>query len=217
MVQPVKGDCGVRWARSISETKELAALRAEHKADAARIAVLHGELSAKPAEGADIAGAADWPQGPACKRLHLLSAAERERDVREAWCASGVSDRACEPLGHGGARGLRASSSVNPAASRAPQSAAQPADVDFKSSLLHVTGGVASASALAEALAESPPNVSDFLSRANMTDVPHLLIPTMAVFRALSSERRAALRDGRTPNLFLRPHRRGLPPCVDAG
>ena len=35
-----------------------------------------------------------------------------------------------------------------------------------------------------------------------MVDVPHLLIPTMAVFRALASERRAAIRDKRTPMLF---------------
>ena len=89
-----------------------------------------------------------------------------------------------------------------PTAMNAPQSVAQPADEALKSSLLHITGGVASASALAEALVESPPNVSDLLSNADMADVPHLLIPTMAVFRALSSERRAALRDGRTPMLF---------------
>ena len=144
-------------AQEYLQTKELAALRAEHEADVARLAVLQGKLSAKPAEGADIAGAADWSRGPACKRLRLRSAAERERDVREAWCASGVSDSACELLGHGDARGLRASSSVNPAASRAPQSAAHPADEALRSSLLHITGGVASASALAEALAEVAP------------------------------------------------------------
>ena len=89
-VAPPHGvECEVDPPQDAARFQLLAALRAARKAAVARLVVLHTERLAKRAEGADIARATGESQFFTFKRPRWRSAAEREREVKDAWFASG--------------------------------------------------------------------------------------------------------------------------------
>ena len=99
-------------------------------------------------------------------------------------------------------KGLLAASAVAPPARNTATLARPEADEVLRNSLQVVTGGQASAAALAEALVEAQPNTAGLLTAAGLGDVPSLMLPTVEVFRVMTSEVRTAKRDGRTAYVF---------------
>ena len=100
-------------------------------------------------------------------------------------------------------RGLLAAQAAPPAGpSTAAPPAATAADDALRTALQVVTGGQASAAALADALVEPVPNAMELLKQVGLGDLPHLMLPAVEVFRVLSAEVRAAKRDGRPPHAF---------------